>query len=83
MHELVLPYLSYVQAKFSNSFVNVRITFRRDFVWIRDFTTALDCEHCNKDLVREGAWHVHHVLIAEREDEEFIEERIFDIFICF
>ena len=83
MHELVLPYLSYVQTKFSDPFINVRISFGRNFIWVWNFTTALYCEHCDKDLVREGAWHVHHVLIAEREDEEFVKERVFDIFIGF
>ena len=81
MDKLVLPYLSYVQTKFCDSLVNVRVVLRRNFGRIRDFTTTFHSKNCNKDLVCERSWHIHHVVVAEGEDEQLVEERILNVLI--
>ena len=81
MDELVLPYLGYVQTEFSDALVNVRIILRGDLCRVGNFTTAFYGKNCNKDLVSKGSRHVYHVIVAKREDEQLIEEWVFDVLI--
>ena len=83
MDELVLPYLCHVQAEFSDSFVDVGIILRFNLCWIRNFTNALHSENCNEDLMGEGSWHVLHVVVAEREDEQLVEQWVLDVVVNF
>ena len=83
MNELVLPYLRHIKTELSDSFIDVRVVLRLNLCRVWNFTNTLYSENCDKYLMSEGPWHVLHVIVTKRKDEQFVKQWVLNVVVNF